>query len=103
MQIAYQGRTMGGFRNYFIIRRPRMNANERESIVEKLIGAVYEVSNVLGAGFLEKVYERALLRELASVGLQAQAQVRFPVMYKGHCVGEYLSDIIVENEIVIEL
>ena len=93
---------MGGFRNYFII-RPRMNANERESIVEKLIGAVYEVSNVLGAGFLEKVYERALLRELASVGLQAQAQVRFPVMYKGHCVGEYLSDIIVENEIVIEL
>ena len=80
-----------------------MNANERESIVEKLIGAVYEVSNVLGAGFLEKVYERALLRELASVGLQAQAQVRFPVIYKGYCVGEYLSDIVVENEIVVEL
>ena len=82
---------------------PRMNANERESIVEKLIGAVYEVSNVLGAGFLEKVYERALLKELASVGLHAQAQVRFPVIYKGQCVGEYLSDIVVENEIVVEL
>jgi GxxExxY protein len=82
---------------------PRMNANERESIVERLIGAIYEVSNVLGAGFLEKVYERALLRELASVGLHAQAQVRFPVMYKGSCVGEYLSDIVVENEIVVEL
>jgi GxxExxY protein len=80
-----------------------MNANERESIVERLIGAIYEVSNVLGAGFLEKVYERALLRELASVGLHAQAQVRFPVMYKGSCVGEYLSDIVVENEIVVEL
>ncbi len=80
-----------------------MNANERESVVERLIGAAYEVSNVLGAGFLEKVYERALLRELASVGLRAEAQVRFPVMYKGVCVGEYLSDIIVENEIVVEL
>jgi GxxExxY protein len=80
-----------------------MNANERESTVEKLIGAVYEVSNVLGAGFLEKVYERALVKELALVGLHAKAQVRFPVVYKGHCVGEYLADIIVENEIVVEL
>jgi GxxExxY protein len=80
-----------------------MNAYERESTVEKLIGAVYEVSNVLGAGFLEKVYEQALLRELAIVGLHAQAQVRFPVVYKGQRVGEYLGDIIVENEIVVEL
>jgi GxxExxY protein len=80
-----------------------MNANERESTVEKLIGAIYEVSNVLGAGFLEKVYERALLRELAMAGLHAQAQVRFPVVYKGQCVGEYLGDIVVENEIVVEL
>src|SRR6202162_6012704 len=82
-----------------------MDANTRElgHLVKTLIGAVYEVSNVLGAGFLEKVYERALLKELASVGLYAQAQVRFPVMYKGHCVGEYLSDIIVEYEIVVEL
>jgi len=80
-----------------------MNANERESTVEKSIGAIYEVSNVLGAGFLEKVYERALLRELAMAGLHAQAQVRFPVVYKGQCVGEYLADIIVENEIVVEL
>ena len=101
MEIAYQGRTIGRLDDYFI--RPRMNANERESIVETLIGAVYEVSNVLGAGFLEKVYERALLRELAMARLHAQAQVRFPVMYKGQCVGEYLSDIIVENEIVVEL
>ena len=101
MQIAYQGRTLDGLRDYFI--RPRMDANERECIVEKLIGAVYEVSNVLGAGFLEKVYERALLKELALVGLNAQAQVRCPVMYKGHCVGEYLSDIVVANEVVVEL
>ena len=80
-----------------------MNANERESIVEKVIGAAYEVANVLGAGFLEKVYERALLKELSAIGLHAQSQVRFPVMYKGHCVGEYLGDIVVENELVVEL
>ena len=80
-----------------------MNANERESVVEKVIGAAYEGSNVLGAGFLEKVYERALLKELASVGVRAEAQVRHPVIYKGQCVGEYLSDILVENDIVVEL
>ena len=79
-----------------------MNANERESVFEKAIGCAYEVSNILGAGFLEKVYERALLKELATAGLKAQAQVRFPVMYKNHCVGEYLSDIVVESEIVVE-
>jgi GxxExxY protein len=98
---SISGENFGWVGGLFI--RPRMNANERESAVEKLIGAVYEVSNVLGAGFLEKVYERALLRELSLAGLQAQAQVRFPVMYKGKCVGEYLSDIIVEKEIVVEL
>ena len=54
-----------------------LNANERESVVEKLIGAIYEVSNVLGAGFLEKVYERALLKELASVGLYARPKYDF--------------------------
>jgi len=82
---------------------PRMNANERELVVEKLIGAVYEVSNVLWAGFLEKVYERALVRELTSIGLHADTQVRFPVLYKGQRVGEYLGDIIVEREILVEL
>ena len=99
--IAYQWRAFRWAAALFY--GPRMNANERELVVEKLIGAVYEVSNVLGAGFLEKVYERALVRELASVGLQAEAQLRFPVLYKGQCVGEYLGDIIVEHEIVVEL
>ncbi len=80
-----------------------MNANERESVVTKVIGAIYEVSSVLGAGFLEKVYERALLKELALVGLRATSQARFPVAYKGQCVGEYVGDILVEDEIIIEL
>jgi GxxExxY protein len=85
-----------------------MNANERESddldsLVESVVGAAYEVSNVLGAGFLEKVYERALLQELAVRGLKAKAQAPFSILYKGHPVGDYLADILVEDRLIIEL
>ena len=82
-----------------------MNANERELdlIAERVIGGVYEVANTLGAGFLEKVYERALVRELGLRGLRAKAQVGFPVIYKDQCVGEYLADVVVEERVVVEL
>jgi GxxExxY protein len=83
-----------------------MNADERrcpDSLTEQVISAFFEVSNTLGAGFLEKVYERALLRELTLRGLHAKAQVSFSVMYKGTCVGEYYADIIVEDSLVVEL
>ncbi len=83
-----------------------MNVNEREyldTLVRKVIGAVYEVSNTLGAGFLEKVYERALLRELGLRGISAQAQVPIPVAYKGELIGEYFADILVEGKLIIEL
>ena len=80
-----------------------MDANKRESNIKEVIGAAYEVSNVLGAGSLEKVYERALMGELRSRGLKVESQVSFPVNYKGSMVGEYFADIIVEDEIVVEL
>ena len=80
-----------------------MNANERESLVKNVIGAVYEVSNVLGSGFLEKVYEKALLAELRARGMRAQTQVPFPVLYKGESVGEYFADMLVEDCLLIEL
>jgi GxxExxY protein len=83
-----------------------MNADERrcpDSLTENVIGAMLEVSNTIGAGFLEKVYERALLRELSLRGLRAKAQVSFSVMYKGACVGEYYDDILVEDVLVVEL
>jgi GxxExxY protein len=80
-----------------------MNANERESLVKNVIGAVYEVSNVLGVGFLEKVYERALVNELRARGIRAQTQVPFPVLYKGKCVGEYFADILIEDCLLVEL
>ena len=83
-------------------------ANEREwevldGLVERVVGAIYEVANVLGAGFLEKVYERALMRELGLRGLKVRSQVAFPVGYKGHCVGEYLADLLVEERLIVEL
>ena len=52
-------------------------------LTEAVIGSAFEVANALGAGFLEKVYERALIRELALRGVSAKPQVSFPVCYKG--------------------
>jgi GxxExxY protein len=57
----------------------------------------------VGAGFLEKVYERALARELALRGLAVKSQVSYRVEYKGQLVGEYVADLIVENCVLIEL
>jgi len=68
-----------------------------------VLGAIFEVANTLGAGFLEKVYERALVRELCLRGIRAKAQASFSVNCKGHYVGEYYADILVEGVLVIEL
>jgi GxxExxY protein len=76
---------------------------DTNKIIETIIGASYEVGTVLGPGFLEKVYERALLRELALRGLTAQCQVVFPVLYKNHPIGEYLADLVVEDRVIVEL
>ena len=66
-------------------------------------GAVFEVNKVLGAGFLEKVYENALLVELRVRGLKAESQLPIKVSYKNEVVGEYFADIVVEGKIIIEL
>jgi len=70
---------------------------------ERVIGAVYEVANSLGAGFLEKVYEKALLRELSLAGIRAVSQAPFSIGYKGCSVGEYYADIFVEGALLVEL
>jgi GxxExxY protein len=83
-----------------------MNADERgfnDPLTEKVLSAIFEVSNALGAGFLEKVYERALLRELALRGIQAETQAEITVKYKGYCVGEYFPDLLVEGSLIVEL
>jgi GxxExxY protein len=82
-----------------------MNTDEHgwENLAEAIIGAAFEVSNVLGAGFLEKVYERALLQELSLRGLKAKAQCPIRVSYKGHYIGDYLADLVIEDTILVEL
>jgi GxxExxY protein len=83
-----------------------MNTNEHESLdglARTIIGAAYEVSNCLGCGFLEKVYERAMTRELGARGLAVKSQVRYLVDYKGSSVGEYLADLVVDDQIIVEL
>ena len=66
-------------------------------------GCVYEVFKELGPGFLEKVYENALLRELRLQGLNADAQVPIKVQYKGAVIGEYFADLVIEGSIILEL
>jgi GxxExxY protein len=83
-----------------------MNTDAHESLdrlVEVVVGAAYEISNVLGCGFLEKVYERALTRELALRGLRVRSQVSYPIAYKQQCVGEYVADLLVEDQLLVEL
>ncbi len=77
-----------------------MDINE---LTYQIRGAVFEVNRVLGAGFLEKVYEKALLVEFHKRGLKAEGQVPITVKYKNEVVGEYFADIVVEDKIIIEL
>lgn len=80
-----------------------MDADVFDSLTERVLGAVFEVANTLGAGFLEKVYERALAREFSLRGIRSVAQASFPVTYKGQCVGEYFADFLIEDVLVVEL
>src|ERR1035437_1528927 len=80
-----------------------MNADQLDSLTERVLGAVFEVTNTLGAGFLEKVYQRALLRELGLRGIRAVAEASFTVTYKGHSAEEYFADLLVEDVLVVEL
>ena len=70
---------------------------------EKIIKSFYETYNVLGYGFLEKVYENALLKELKANGFECESQKKISVNYKGDKVGEYFADILVDNEAILEL
>ena len=69
----------------------------------QVIGCAFEVSNTLGAGFFEKVYEKALCVELEKTGLHYVCQKSVNVKYKGFIVGEYIADIVVEGKLLLEL
>ncbi|MBI2472534.1 MAG: GxxExxY protein [Planctomycetes bacterium] len=74
-----------------------------KDLTEKIIAACLEVSNELGAGFLESVYERALLIALTDKGLKAETQVPLKVVFRNRVVGDFYADTLVENLVIIEL
>jgi GxxExxY protein len=79
------------------------NEHELDQLVTETVGAAYEVANVLGCGFLEKVYHRALVNELTLRRLPVRSEAQFPVHYKGQHVGDYVADIVVDGRLVVEL
>ena len=82
-----------------------MNADNQRlnQISRKVIGAAMKVSNTLGSGFLEKVYENALVHELRRADLKVDQQRVMTVSYDGIIVGEYAADILVEDAVLVEL
>ena len=84
-----------------------MNAVERglrhEELTKKIIGVFYDVYNELGHGFLESVYEQALAIALNAAGLKAERQKSIEVFFRGHLVGDFKADLVVENCVILEL
>jgi GxxExxY protein len=76
---------------------------EMDALCERVIGCAYTVSNTLGAGFLEKVYENALVHELRKAGIRVEQQRPVTVTYDGVVVGEYAADLLVEERLIVEL
>ena len=74
-----------------------------EEITGAIIKAFYTVYNTLGYGFLEKVYENALVHELTKLGLKVGQQMPIKVYYDGCLVGEYFADLVVEGCVIVEI
>jgi|ERR1017187_5099903 GxxExxY protein len=76
---------------------------ETNKITETVIGAAYKVGNTLGSGFLEKVYENALAIETRKSGLLVVQQHPINVKYEGAIVGEFIADLLAQDEVLVEL
>jgi|SRR5436190_8365717 len=76
---------------------------KHEEITQKIIQAFFKVYNTLGYGFLERVYQNAMLIELTAMGLRVEGQKRIFVYYEGQVVGDYCSDLTVEELVICEL
>jgi GxxExxY protein len=72
-------------------------------LTEKIIGAAYRVANELGSGFLEKVYENAFAHELRKSNLEVKQQFPIQVYYDNVVVGEYITDLVVADSVIVEL
>jgi GxxExxY protein len=84
-----------------------MNTNEKEIVHKdlsyKIIGLAMEIHSKLSYGFLEKVYENALMLLLRRGGIEAKQQAPIKVYFEGEVVGEYFADILVEDKIILEI
>ncbi|MGB7768962.1 MAG: GxxExxY protein [Verrucomicrobiia bacterium] len=74
-----------------------------QPVTQQLIGAAFEVHNVLGFGFLEKVYQRAMQVELQARGVKVELEPKIQVRFKGIIVGDYAADLLVADKIIVEL
>ena len=72
-------------------------------LTEKIIGVFYDVYHELGYGFLESVYEESLVISLREAGLRFERQLAIPVWFRGHQVGQFRGDILVEGKVLLEL
>ncbi len=77
--------------------------DEINLITEKIIGCAYKVANELGCGFLEKVYENALVYEIGKLGLKVEQQKQVKVFYDKVEVGFYETDLVVQDTVLVEL
>ena len=80
-----------------------MSVFQYVDLTDRIICCFYNVYNELGYGFLEKVYERALLLELQDMSIQVEPQAPIAVSYKGQLVGEYFCDLLVEGKVILEI
>jgi GxxExxY protein len=82
-----------------------MNTDDQrfDSITRTIIGCAYRLGSALGCGFMEKVYENALAHEIRKTGLKVLQQVPIKVWYDGIIVGEYIADLLVEDNVLAEL
>ena len=76
---------------------------KHSEITDKIIKGFFKVYNTLGYGFLEKIYENALFIELVAMGLFVERQKQIKVYYEGNRVGEYFTDLLVDNCVIVEL
>ncbi len=76
---------------------------DADKITESIIGCAIAVSNTLGAGFLEKVYENALVLELQKASLTVEQQKKIQVKYENIVVGDYVTDLIVNDSVLLEI
>ena len=82
--------------------KPEASSFPLGELTKLIIGAMFEVYNILGSGFLESVYANALAVELRLRGLRVERNVMFEIFYRGIPVGRYVADLIVESQVVVE-